>query len=65
MSREQIDDRYIDSPYYIVPNDNVGQEAFAVIREAMRGKGMVALEGIGMMPASSVVCAALAFVGAC
>ncbi len=25
------------------PNDEVGQEAFAVIREAMRGKGMVAL----------------------
>ena len=43
VPREQIDDRYLDSPYYIVPNDNVGQEAFAVIREAMRGKGMVAL----------------------
>ncbi len=28
---------------YIGPNDPVGQEAFAVIREAMRGKGMVAL----------------------
>jgi DNA end-binding protein Ku len=26
-----------------VPNDDVGQEAFAVIRDAMRGKGMVAL----------------------
>ena len=30
-------------PYYITPNDTVGQEAFAVIREAMKGKGMVAL----------------------
>jgi DNA end-binding protein Ku len=39
----QIDKRYYDSPYYIMPNDNVGQEAFAVIRDAMRGKGMVAL----------------------
>jgi DNA end-binding protein Ku len=39
----QIDKRYYDSPYYIIPNDNVGQEAFAVIRDAMRGKGMVAL----------------------
>jgi DNA end-binding protein Ku len=27
----------------MVPNDEVGQEAFAVIREAMRDKGMVAL----------------------
>ena len=39
----QIDKRYYDSPYYIVPNDDVGQEAFAVIRDAMKGKGMVAL----------------------
>jgi len=34
---------YLDSPYYVLPNDQVGQEAFAVIREAMRGKKMVAL----------------------
>jgi DNA end-binding protein Ku len=39
----QIDKRFYNSPYYIVPSDKVGQEAFAVIREAMRGKGMVAL----------------------
>ncbi len=43
VPRNQIDERYLDSPYYIGPNDPVGQEAFAVIREAMRGKGMVAL----------------------
>ena len=43
VPREQIDERYLDSPYYITPDDQVGQEAFAVIREAMRGKGMVAL----------------------
>jgi DNA end-binding protein Ku len=43
VPREQIDARYLDSPYYITPNDQVGQEAFAVIREAMRDKAMVAL----------------------
>jgi DNA end-binding protein Ku len=43
VPREQIDQRYLDSPYYITPNDQVGQDAFAVIREAMRGKGMAAL----------------------
>ena len=43
VPRDQIDERYFDSPYYMLPNDQVGQEAFAVIREAMRGKGMVAL----------------------
>ena len=43
VPREQIDERYLDSPYYLTPNEKVGQEAFAVIREAMRGKDMVAL----------------------
>lgn len=43
VPRTQIDERYFDSPYYIAPNDQVGQEAFVVIREAMRGKDMVAL----------------------
>ena len=39
----QIDERYFDQTYYITPDDQVGQEAFAVIRDAMRGKAMVAL----------------------
>jgi DNA end-binding protein Ku len=39
----EIDKRYFDSPYYIAPTDKVGQDAFAVIREAMRGRDMVAL----------------------
>ncbi len=43
VPREQIDERYLDTPYYIAPNDQAGQDAFAVIREVMRGKGMVAL----------------------
>src|ERR1700683_1947381 len=43
VPREQIDQRYLDTPYYITPDGQVGQDAFAVIREAMRGKGMVAL----------------------
>jgi len=43
VPHKEIDERYFDSTYYITPNDAVGQEAFAVIRDAMRGKGMVAL----------------------
>ena len=43
VPRSQIDERFLDSPYYIGPSDPVGQEAFAVIREAMRGKAMLAL----------------------
>jgi DNA end-binding protein Ku len=44
VPKKQLDERYFDSPYYIVPNDQVGQDAFAVIRDAMKGKGMV---GVG------------------
>jgi DNA end-binding protein Ku len=43
VPREQIDEHYLDSPYHITPNDKVDQEAFAVIRNAMRRKEMVAL----------------------
>jgi DNA end-binding protein Ku len=39
----QVDQRFFDMPYYVTPSEPVGQEAFALIREAMRGKGMVAL----------------------
>jgi DNA end-binding protein Ku len=43
VARDEIDDRYIESPYYIAPTDRVGQEAFLVIRDAIRDKKMVAL----------------------
>jgi DNA end-binding protein Ku len=43
VPRDEIDDRYLNSPYYIVPGDKVGQEAFAVIRDAIQAKGMAAL----------------------
>jgi DNA end-binding protein Ku len=43
VPRQQIDQRFFDTPYYVAPNEPVAQEAFAVIREAMRHKAMVAL----------------------
>jgi DNA end-binding protein Ku len=43
VPRSQLDQRFFDTPYYVRPSEPVGQEAFAVIREAMRGKGTVAL----------------------
>jgi DNA end-binding protein Ku len=43
VARGEIDDRFLVSPYYISPTDRVGQEAFAVIRDAMREKQMVGL----------------------
>jgi DNA end-binding protein Ku len=43
VARSEIDDRYLESPYYLSPTDRVGQEAFSVIRDAIRDRGMVAL----------------------
>jgi DNA end-binding protein Ku len=43
VPRGEIDQRFFDMPYYVAPSEPVGQEAFAVIREAMRGKAMAAL----------------------
>src|SRR5918998_3981658 len=39
VPRDQVDERYLETPYYIAPDDKVAQEAFAVIRDAMRDKG--------------------------
>ncbi len=46
VPKEQIDNRYLDKPYYLVPGDKVGADAFAVIREAMADQGRVALAKI-------------------
>ena len=51
----QIDKRYYDQPYYIVPNDTVGVEAFAVIRRAMEGKGVAALGRVVMAKRERVI----------
>ena len=43
---DEIDKRYYERPYYIVPDDESGEQAFAVIRDAMKDKGRVALARI-------------------
>lgn len=43
VPKSQIDELYIRDPYYVAPDGEVGQQAFAVIREAIRKEGMVAL----------------------
>src|SRR5215469_5502008 len=43
VPKSEIDERYIDSPYYIVPDGQVGQDAFAVIRDTIAKMNMVAL----------------------
>ena len=43
VPKNEIDERYIDSPYYLAPDGPVGQEAFAVIRATIANLNMVAL----------------------
>src|SRR6476660_1021918 len=44
VPQSEVDEIYLDSPYYLAPDDKVAEEAFAVIREAMTKKKMA---GIG------------------
>lgn len=37
---------FYDSPYYVTPNDKVGEEAYAVIRDAMADKGVVGISRV-------------------
>ena len=55
VPRDEIDKRYMDRPYYIAPTGKVGAEAFAVIREAMRDKGRVALGRVVMANREHVI----------
>jgi DNA end-binding protein Ku len=41
--RSEVDEVFFDSHYYIAPDDKVGEEAFAVIREAMKKRNVVGL----------------------
>jgi DNA end-binding protein Ku len=43
VPRSEIDELYMRDPYYLIPDGDVGQEAFAVIRDAIKKEGMVAL----------------------
>lgn len=46
VPRDEVDKRYLDHPYYIVPDGKAGVDAFAVIRDAMKDQDRVALARI-------------------
>jgi DNA end-binding protein Ku len=46
IPRDEIDVCDVQSIYYVAPTDEIGQEAFSVIREAMRGKGVLAISRV-------------------
>jgi DNA end-binding protein Ku len=48
VPRDQVDERYLDTPYYIAPDDKVAQEAFAVIRDAMAEGGRAGVARVVM-----------------
>jgi DNA end-binding protein Ku len=52
---DEIDKRYLDNPYYIVPDGKAGIDAFAVIRDAMKDKGRVALARIVLTSREHVI----------
>ena len=50
VSHDDIDPIYFEKPYYVVPSDDLAEEAFIVLREAMKrsrkiGIGQLALRG--------------------
>jgi DNA end-binding protein Ku len=48
VARSEVDPVYLDKPYFIVPDDKVGQEAFGVIREAMRQRGVAGIARVAL-----------------
>lgn len=46
VSRSDIEQIYLDTPYYLAPADKVSEEAFAVIRDALTRKKMAGLARI-------------------
>jgi Ku protein len=46
VPQDEIDERYLERPYYIAPDGKSGVDAFAVIRDAMKRKDKVALARI-------------------
>jgi DNA end-binding protein Ku len=48
VDADEIDRLYWHDPYYLVPNGDLGVEAFAVIREAMRTSNKIALGRVVM-----------------
>jgi DNA end-binding protein Ku len=48
VDADEIDRLYWNDPYYLVPNGDLGVEAFAVIREAMRAANKIAIGRVVM-----------------
>ncbi|MGH6846994.1 MAG: Ku protein [Methylocella sp.] len=48
VARSEVDVVYLDRSYFIAPDDKVAEEAFAVIREAMRQRGVAGIARVAL-----------------
>jgi DNA end-binding protein Ku len=55
VSRDEIDEVYLDDSYYLAPDDKVADEPFVVIRDAMRKSNMVGLARVVLSGRERVV----------
>jgi DNA end-binding protein Ku len=55
VPKDEIDKRYLNHPYYIVPDGKAGVDAFAVIRDAMKDQDRVALARIVLTSREHVI----------
>jgi DNA end-binding protein Ku len=55
VPRDEIDDRYLNHPYYITPAGKAGIDAFAVIRDAMKDQDRVALARIVLINREHII----------
>ena len=53
VPKKEIDELYLNSPYYLVPDGDVGQQAFAVIRRRSARKAWWRWGGLSSPPAST------------
>lgn len=56
VDQKEISVLYFDKPYYVVPADQLAQEAFIVLREALRRSGKAGLGQLAMRGREYVVC---------
>jgi DNA end-binding protein Ku len=55
VDANEIDPLYYEKPYYVVPADDLAEEAFVVLREALRDTGKVGLGQLAMRGKEYVV----------
>jgi DNA end-binding protein Ku len=55
VPRSEIDPRYLEAPHYIAPGERVAEEAFSIIRDAMRDEKVVGIGRVVMARRERVI----------